>query len=137
MDQEVHATAGREAGATGSRPIGAVQAIGNRLYAIRKTALRTDSWRAGGHGDCAAVYFGNIAGVFRSLWKTDSGFIIKEALASSGRAFVLQLMDCNAEMERAFVGSARAEVFLSNDRLQETERDASKIGGSAGRPVGR
>jgi hypothetical protein len=39
VDQEVHATAGREAGATGSQPIGTVQAIGNRLYTNRQTAL--------------------------------------------------------------------------------------------------
>ena len=39
MDQEVHATAGREAGATGSRPIGTVQSIGNRFNTNRQTAL--------------------------------------------------------------------------------------------------
>jgi hypothetical protein len=40
VDQEVHATAGREAGATGSRPIGPVQAIGNQLYTNWQTDLR-------------------------------------------------------------------------------------------------
>jgi len=35
VDQEVHATAGREAGATGSQPISTVHAIGNRLYTNR------------------------------------------------------------------------------------------------------
>jgi len=39
VDQEVHATADREAGATGSRPIGTVQAIGNQLYTNWQTAL--------------------------------------------------------------------------------------------------
>jgi hypothetical protein len=40
VDQEVHATAGREAGATGSLPIGTVHSIGNRLYTNRQNALR-------------------------------------------------------------------------------------------------
>ena len=39
VDQEVHATAGREAGATSSRSIGGVQVFGNLLYTYRKTAL--------------------------------------------------------------------------------------------------
>jgi hypothetical protein len=50
VDQQVHATAGREAGAPGSRPIGTVHEIGNRLYTIRKTALNRES-----SGECNAV----------------------------------------------------------------------------------
>jgi len=41
VDREVHATAGRAAGATGSRPIGTVQAIGNGLYTNRQNALES------------------------------------------------------------------------------------------------
>jgi len=39
VDQEVHVTAGREAGATGSRSTGTVEAIGNQLDTNWQTAL--------------------------------------------------------------------------------------------------
>ena len=70
MDQEVHTTAGREAGATGSRPIGTVHAIGYRLYTNRQNALAAP---APGLLFALVLYGGIIVGIANRILRLADG----------------------------------------------------------------